>query len=339
VSEKLQKVLARAGLGSRREIERWIVDGRLFIDDQIATTGDRIEGDERIKLDGRLLSLKLLKPQATRVIVYHKSMGSICSRSDPDYDKTVFDDFPKIGAGRWVLVGRLDINTTGLLLATTEGELANRLMHPKYEVTREYAVRIYGEVDQQMINVLLKGVELEDGVARFDSIVHQGGEGKNLWFTVTLHEGRNREVRRLWESQGVQVNRLVRNSFGPIRLPRRLKVGGWEELDDSQIKALYSTVKLVLSDDKSETGKRSSNKAPNKASRKSYKKSSKKASEKTSRKITTKAATKAATKATTKVAKSPASKSGKKTFEKTAKKTSGKSRSRVIQKGSKKKRV
>lgn len=244
MTEKLQKVLARAGFGSRREIERWIAEGRVSVDNKVATLGDRIAGDEKIKLDGRLLSMKTLQPQSTRVIAYHKDMGTVCSRSDPEYDKTVFNDFPKVHGGRWVLVGRLDVNTTGLLLATTDGELANRLMHPRYEIKREYAVRVYGDVKQEMIDVLLKGVELEDGIARFDSIVQQGGEGRNLWFTVTLHEGRNREVRRLWESQGVQVNRLVRNSFGPIRMSRRLKKGDCEELDEKQINALYAAVDL-----------------------------------------------------------------------------------------------
>lgn len=242
MTEKLQKVLARAGFGSRREIERWIAEGRLSVDDKVATLGDRVTGEERIKLDGKLLSMKKLQAQSTRVIAYHKGMGTVCSRSDPEYDKTVFNDFPKVHGGRWVLVGRLDVNTTGLLLATTDGELANRLMHPKYEMKREYAVRVYGDVKPNMIDVLLKGVELEDGMARFDSIVQQGGDGRNLWFTVTLHEGRNREVRRLWESQGVQVNRLVRNSFGPIRMSRRLKKGGYEELDENQVSALYAAV-------------------------------------------------------------------------------------------------
>jgi len=244
MTEKLQKVLARAGLGSRREIERWIADGRVVIDNKVATLGDRVSGEEKIKLDGKLLSLKKLYPQITQVLVYHKGMGTICSRSDPEYDKTVFDDFPRLKSGRWVLVGRLDVNTTGLLLATTDGELANRLMHPRYEIKREYAVRVYGEVTPEMIDNLLKGVELEDGMAKFDSIVAQGGEGRNLWFTVVLHEGRNREVRRLWETQGIQVNRLVRNSFGPVRMPRRLRKGQCEELDAKQVAALYAAVNM-----------------------------------------------------------------------------------------------
>lgn len=245
MTEKLQKVLARAGLGSRREIERWIADGRIMIGAKVATLGDRVSGEEKIKLDGRLLSMKALQPQTPRVIVYHKDIGTVCSRNDPEFDKTVFDDFPKLKSGRWVLVGRLDLNTTGLLLATTDGELANRLMHPKYEIKREYAVRVYGDVTPGIIDAMLRGVELEDGIARFDSIVPQGGEGRNLWFTVTLHEGRNREVRRIWESQGIQVNRLVRNSFGPVRMPRRLKKRQWEELDKKQLKSLYEAVNLT----------------------------------------------------------------------------------------------
>lgn len=258
MTEKLQKVLANAGLGSRREIERWIADGRLMIGNRVATLGDRVSGDEKIKLDGRLLSLKAQKSETPRVLVYHKGKGVVCSRNDPDFSKTVFDDFPKIKNARWVLVGRLDVNTTGLLLATTDGELANRLMHPKYEIKREYAVRVYGEVTPEMINNMLKGVELEDGLARFDSVTPQGGEGRNLWFTVTLHEGRNREVRRLWESQGIQVNRLVRNSFGPVRMPRRLKMGQCEELDEKHIRLLYSAVKMHLPGDKLEQPKKKS---------------------------------------------------------------------------------
>ena len=244
MSEKLQKVLARAGFGSRREIERWIADGRLSIDQRVATLGDRVTGEEQIKLDGKPLSLKAIQEPVTKVIVYHKDMGTVCSRSDPEGRATVFDDFPKLRNGRWILVGRLDITTTGLLLATNNGELANRLMHPKYEVKREYAVRIYGEVTQQMLKNLKKGVELEDGMACFDSITEQGGEARNQWFTVVLHEGRNREVRRLWESQGVQVNRLVRNSFGPIRMPRRLKRGECQELTPALIEQLCALVQL-----------------------------------------------------------------------------------------------
>ena len=274
MTEKLQKVLARAGLGSRREVERWIADGRLMIDNKVATIGDRVSGEEKIKLDGRVLSLSSSQAKPTRVIAYHKTMGTVCSRSDPEYDKTVFDDFPRIRAGRWVLVGRLDVNTTGLLLATTDGELANRLMHPKYEVRREYAVRVYGEVTPEMINNMLKGVELEDGLARFDSVTAQGGEGRNLWFTVTLHEGRNREVRRIWESQGVQVNRLVRNSFGPIRMSRRLKKGQCEELEDNQINALYEAVNMKLPTTESAT--RDAKPQREKVSRKKSKRASKK---------------------------------------------------------------
>ena len=280
MTEKLQKVLARAGLGSRREIERWIADGRITINNKLATLGDRVSGEENIKLDGKLLSTKVLQAQLPRVIAYHKGMGTVCSRNDPEFDKTVFDDFPEIKSGRWVLVGRLDVNTTGLLLATTDGELANRLMHPKYEIKREYAVRVYGDVTPQMIAAMLKGVELEDGIARFDSVMAQGGEGRNLWFTVTLHEGRNREVRRIWESQGIQVNRLVRNSFGPIRMPRRLKKGAWEELDQKQIGSLYAAVNMTAPTEEAQQESSKSSRKTNYHSRKKTKRVVKKARQK-----------------------------------------------------------
>jgi 23S rRNA pseudouridine2605 synthase len=244
MSEKLQKVLARQGLGSRREIERWIADGRITVDKQVATLGDRVTGNEIITLDGKILRLKPAEQQLPRVIVYHKDTGTVCSRTDAEGRRTVFEDFPKVRNGRWILVGRLDVTTTGLLLVTTDGELANRLMHPRYEIKREYAVRVYGEVSPDMLQRLQQGVELEDGMARFDSITVVGGEGRNQWFTVVLHEGRNREVRRLWESQGVQVNRLARNQFGPVRLPRRLQRGDWEELPKAQVEQLYSITGL-----------------------------------------------------------------------------------------------
>jgi len=249
MSEKLQKVLARAGLGSRREIERWIADGRVQINSRVAQLGDRITGQERILLDEKPVDFNELQAQTIRVIAYHKSTGSVCSREDPQGRPTVFEDFPKLQNGRWILVGRLDLNTTGLLLATTDGELANRLMHPKYKVKREYAVRIYGDVNEAMLLRLQNGVELEDGIAHFDSIKKQGGEGRNQWFTVEIQEGRNREVRRLWESQGVQVNRLTRNSFGPIQLPRRLRRGEYQELTQGQVDHLCRLVQLSPSTD------------------------------------------------------------------------------------------
>ncbi|HEY5601533.1 MAG TPA: pseudouridine synthase [Gammaproteobacteria bacterium] len=245
MTEKLQKVLARQGFGSRREIERWIAEGRIAINERVAGLGDRISGEENIKLDGKLVRFKPVKQQLPRVIAYHKDVGTVCSRVDPEGRRNVFEDFPKIRGGRWILVGRLDINTTGLLLATTDGELANRLMHPKYAIKREYAVRIYGDVTTQMLQNLLQGVELEDGMARFEVITELGGEAKNHWFTVVLHEGRNREVRRLWESQGVQVNRLARNLFATVSLPRRLKKGHCEELTREQIEELYASVQLA----------------------------------------------------------------------------------------------
>jgi 23S rRNA pseudouridine2605 synthase len=245
MTEKLQKVLARQGLGSRREIERWIADGRIKVNKETATLGDRVAGDENITLDGKRLRLKPPEEQHPRVIVYHKDVGTICSRTDDNERRTVFEDFPKVHNGRWILIGRLDVTTTGLLLATTDGELANRLMHPRYEIKREYAVRVYGEVTAEMLQRLQEGVELDDGPAHFDVIEPVGGEGRNQWFTVVLHEGRNREVRRLWETQGVQVNRLARNRFGPVALPRRLKRGDWEELAQPQVEQLYTMTGLA----------------------------------------------------------------------------------------------
>lgn len=244
MSEKIQKVLARAGFGSRREIERWIADGRIKVNQSVATLGDRIDGTEQLSLDGKNIRVKPVEKTIPRVIAYHKGIGTICTRDDPEERNTVFEDFPKVKGGRWILVGRLDINTSGLLLATTDGELANRLMHPSSEIEREYAVRIYGEVSPEIIETLLAGVELEDGLAKFDSIKDIGGEGQNHWYSVVVAEGRNREVRRLWESQGVQVNRLARNRFGPITLPRRLKRGQSEPLTQKQIEQLYKLTGL-----------------------------------------------------------------------------------------------
>jgi len=285
MTEKLQKVLARQGFGSRREIEGWIAEGRITIDQRVAQLGDRVTGDEKIQLDGKPVRIKSLQQQVPRVIAYHKDVGTVCSRSDPEGRRSVFEDFPKVRAGRWVLVGRLDINTTGLLLATTDGELANRLMHPRYEIKREYAVRIYGIVTPPMLENLLRGVELEDGMARFETINAIGGEGKNQWFTVVLHEGRNREVRRLWESQGVQVNRLTRNMFGNVRLPRRLKKGECEDLDRPQIEALYASVQLdsPFESGQSESVGRTQKKGKKLAknySKKSFKQPAKKSSQK-----------------------------------------------------------
>jgi 23S rRNA pseudouridine2605 synthase len=238
MSEKLQKVLARAGHGSRREMEAWIAAGRVSIDGEIANLGDRVEADAKVRIDGRAISLKSAEDVICRVLAYHKPEGEICSRKDPEGRPTVFERLPKVRDSRWVAVGRLDINTSGLLLFTCDGELANRLMHPSNEVEREYAVRTFGEVPEATVQRLRTGVMLEDGPAQFDSIKAAGGEGMNQWWHVSLREGRNREVRRLWESQEVQVSRLIRIRYGMIDLPKSLPRGGWIELPLEQVNYL-----------------------------------------------------------------------------------------------------
>lgn len=242
--ERLQKVLAQAGLGSRREIERWISEGRVSVNGEIVELGTRLVPTDVVRVDGRLVKLQAIAATEPRVIVYSKPEGVICSRSDPEGRPTVFENLPKLKNQRWISVGRLDINTSGLLILTTDGELANRLMHPSYGIDREYAVRIHGDVDDAMIERLKEGVLLEDGVARFTDIQAAGGDSTNLWFHVVLMEGKNREVRRLWESQGVQVSRLKRVRYGCIFLPSRLKVGAWEELNNKEINDLRALVSL-----------------------------------------------------------------------------------------------
>lgn len=245
MSEKIQKVLARAGFGSRRQIEQWIEEGRIRVNQQTAKLGDRIDEDDSVELDGKRISAQRMQAATRRVLMYHKDVGTVCTRSDPEGRKTVFDDLPKLRSGRWILVGRLDITTTGLLLVTTDGELANRLMHPSYGFDREYLVRVLGKVDQSMLERLLHGVELEDGTARFESIADMGGEGANHWYKVVIKEGRNREVRRLWESQGIQVSRLSRVRFGPVSLPKSLRRGKWVDVEDQHISKLCELVGLV----------------------------------------------------------------------------------------------
>lgn len=245
MSEKLQKVLANAGQGSRREMEKWIEQGRISVNGKIATLGDRVEPQDQIRVDGNALS-RSDERVVCRVLMYNKPEGELCSRKDPEGRATVFDRLPKISNGRWIAVGRLDINTSGLLLFTNDGELANRLMHPKHEVEREYAVRVFGEVDNGIIQRLKKGVELDDGVAKFTTIAKRPGEEESLnnWFNVTLSEGRNREVRRLWESQGLQVSRLIRVKYGGLELQKRLPQGGWIELELPDLNLLRKSVQL-----------------------------------------------------------------------------------------------
>ncbi|MGG5412644.1 23S rRNA pseudouridine(2605) synthase RluB [Edwardsiella tarda] len=246
MSEKLQKVLARAGHGSRREIEALIKEGRVSVDGKLATLGDRVEvtANMKIRVDGRVVSIRESEQEICRVLAYYKPEGELCTRRDPEGRPTVFDRLPRLRGSRWIAVGRLDINTSGLLLFTTDGELANRLMHPSREVEREYAVRVFGQVDEDKLRQLSRGVQLEDGPASFKSISFQGGEGLNQWYNVTLTEGRNREVRRLWEAVGVQVSRLIRVRYGDLTLPKGLPRGGWQELPLDNINYLRELVEL-----------------------------------------------------------------------------------------------
>lgn len=244
MSEKLQKVLARVGLGSRRHMEQAIVDGRVSVNGKLATLGDRIEATDELRVDGRLVHFTVESETRRRVLIYYKPEGEICSRQDPEGRPTVFDRLPPLKGERWVMVGRLDVNSSGLLLFTTDGELANRLMHPSNEIEREYAVRVMGEVTPEIRAALLAGVELDDGPAKFERISELGGEGFNRWLQVVVKEGRNREVRRLFESQGLKVSRLLRTRYGTVTLPRTLKTGRHIELDKHDIDPLVELVQL-----------------------------------------------------------------------------------------------
>lgn len=242
--ERIQKLLSRAGVGSRREVEAWVEAGRLTVNGQPAGAGQKATVDDRIELDGKRLEVSSASEVVRRVLIYNKPEGEVTTRRDPEGRPTVFDRLPRLKDHRWIAIGRLDINTTGLVLFTTDGELANRLMHPSGQVDREYAVRVFGEVDDAMIQRLSEGVLLDDGMANFSDISPAGGSGINRWFHVTLMEGRNREVRRLWESQGVRVSRLKRVRYGPVFLPSRLSVGKWEELDQKAVDTLSRAVGL-----------------------------------------------------------------------------------------------
>lgn len=244
MSERIQKVLATAGVASRREVERLIAEGRVLVNGRAAEIGQKIGHDDKVRVDGRTIALQR-KDEPARVLVYKKRIGEVVTRDDPEGRRTVFRKLPKLATGRWIAVGRLDINTSGLLLFTNNGELARRLTHPSFEIPREYAVRVLGTVDDALIQRLLKGVELDDGPAHFDSMrpaPSEDGEGANQWFTVTLREGRNREVRRLLESQGLQVSRLIRVRYGPVALGRGIKSGTARESTPAELAALMAAV-------------------------------------------------------------------------------------------------
>jgi 23S rRNA pseudouridine2605 synthase len=244
--ERLQKVLANAGWGSRREIERLIEAGKIQVNGQTAKLGQRVGADDLIQMGRRKLRPEAVESER-RVIVYNKPVGEMVTRSDPEGRPTVFKQLPKLKNGRWIAVGRLDINSSGLLIFTTDGELANRLMHPSQAIEREYAVRVLGEVTEEMVRQLVQGVELEDGPARFEDVVDSGGEGANRWFHVVIMEGRNREVRRLWDAVGAKVNRLKRVRFGPIMLETRLPTGRWRELESREMDQLLEMTGLQKS--------------------------------------------------------------------------------------------
>ncbi|MCW8385745.1 pseudouridine synthase [Fluoribacter dumoffii] len=241
-SERLQKILSQAGLGSRREMERWIENGWVQVNGKPAKLGDSASGEDKITVKGKLIANPLRVRQNVRILLYHKPVGEISSRHDPKFEKTVFDHLPHLRQGRWVQVGRLDLNTSGLLIFTNNGDLANKLMHPKYGLEREYAVRVHGQVSQEALNNLQKGIELEDGIAKFTRLEFRGGEGANAWYHVTLNEGRNREVRRLWESQGVEVSRLIRIRYGILTMPRFLSRGQCYELSPKEVSEFLASL-------------------------------------------------------------------------------------------------
>ncbi|MDD2864211.1 MAG: pseudouridine synthase [Methylococcales bacterium] len=244
--ERIQKVLARGGLASRREIERWIAEGRLKINGNVVTQGAHLKAGDYVQLNDRVVHWEKFERQPTRVLIYHKPTGEIVSRNDPQGRPTIFANLPKLDTSRWISVGRLDVNTSGLLLVTNNGELANKLMHPSTEVEREYAVRILGEVPDEKIELLKQGVMLEDGLAKFDQIYFMGGDGANKWYHVVVSEGRNRLVRRLWEAQNVVVSRLMRVRYGPVVLSDGLRTGKCYELDAKELALLFEFAGLPV---------------------------------------------------------------------------------------------
>jgi 23S rRNA pseudouridine2605 synthase len=244
--EKLQKVLAQAGVGSRREMEEWIAAGRVTVNDEVATVGMRVFEGDVLRADKRTVHVKSQAEQDyPRVLLYHKQEGEIVSRDDPEKRTNVFEKLPKLRGMKWIAIGRLDFNTSGLLIFTTSGELANRLMHPRFEVEREYAVRLQGEMTpDQMKQMTTKGIELEDGPIKFEKLTDEGGEGFNHWYRLMLKEGRNRVVRRTFEALGLVVSRLMRVRFGIINLPPSIKRGKMAELGEGEVKMILDWVGL-----------------------------------------------------------------------------------------------
>ena len=242
--ERIHKVLARAGYGSRRQVETWVILGRVSCNGKISILGDKIRVSDVIKLDGKALSSGELWKYPQQILLYNKPVGELCTRKDPDGRRIIYQSLPAPDHGRWVSVGRLDINTSGLIIHTTDGKLANTLMHPSNVVDREYAVRILGEVTTETLYNLVNGVSLDDGQASFLDVRRSGGKGANSWFHVVIQEGRNRVIRRLWESQGVQVSRLMRVRYGPVINPSKLRIGNWMIVGDDEAKSLYNYVNL-----------------------------------------------------------------------------------------------
>jgi 23S rRNA pseudouridine2605 synthase len=240
--ERIQKILARGGVGSRREIERWIEEGRIKVNGSVVGQGVRLKAGDYLEVNDRVVHWEKFAEQATRVLLYHKAVGEVVTRNDPEGRPVIFKNLPALETARWIAVGRLDINTSGLLLVTNNGELANRLMHPSTQIEREYAVRILGNVSDATIELLKTGVALEDGIAKFDEIHFAGGEGANKWYNVIVSEGRNRLVRRLWESQTLTVSRLIRVRYGTIVLPDGLRTSRSYELDDKELDLLFDYV-------------------------------------------------------------------------------------------------
>lgn len=259
---RLHKALADAGIGSRREMEAWIAEGRVTVNGETAQVGDRVSSKDVIKVSGRRVYLRPAEGKRVRVLIYHKQEGEIVSRDDPKGRATVFEQLPKIRGAKWVSVGRLDFNTEGLMIFTTSGELANRLMHPRFEVEREYAVRVLGELTPEMQQQLTDGIDLEDGEARVESLTEAGGEGANRWWRVVIKEGRYREVRRLFDAVGVKVSRLIRTRYGVVALPPQLKRGQKHELDDTEVKRLLRWADMPIPDSRPRPASRSAPRKP-----------------------------------------------------------------------------